>query len=601
MNYPIRTNKLIFDVSYDKIEELYDFYCVRTSEKRFSHSAAVLDMGDEQKNICALRYEKGNVFYVMLYKSADNYDRIKAAVSRYDNAANISFCCMVARDLESYFLLQLLLNSLSWTDNKFLSFNNLTGKLYCFDANHIIHKRESEQDIVKQIISLEVTVDRTLCIQLNVRTFTNVKFKDKLQFYKRKFEEYPQYVISNKNTLKRKTKFDETKDTFILRQFNNKKAEIPFMSISDLKSFKTSKMGILTSILALFAKKYNEVATIRFDIMEEYKSIDHKKREDKAYKTRAAEIIKSLGVRIIDKVNTPSSALLISQIQYAFERMYGIQVPVRKNIAKTGLNIAVIHNKDWYDEKNDQHITTSDYSIQHITLEDFFGKGDFAVNTIVNELIVKSDLLGKQLTIFDWNSMNYSHDWVFGMKEEIDEESRYFFMTIHPDGLFDFSEKKLDLFSIDEYNKYSLILEDKNVKGVVVNNEGMINVIKDTGLFTIPEIEQIQEHLIAGDNKLRSKLKKDELLTACLDIKYMPESKRSAYYFVGTVGNGMQARISDACLIRKIEANEDSNLFFNEMLPLMNITFVRNGQLTVVPFPFKFLREWISMHVGSTK
>ena len=139
-----------------------------------------------------------------------------------------------------------------------------------------------------------------------------------------------------------------------------------------------------------------------------------------------------------------------------------------------------------------------------------------------------------------------------------------------------------------------MILDDKNVNGVVVNADGAINVIKETEWFTIPQIEQIQEHLQNGDNKLRSKQKEDELLTACLDIKYMSINDKKARYFVGTIGEGMQQKISDACPIREIEANESAPLFFDELLPLMNITFVRNGQLTVLPFPFKYLREWVT-------
>ena len=31
---------------------------------------------------------------------------------------------------------------------------------------------------------------------------------------------------------------------------------------------------------------------------------------------------------------------------------------------------------------------------------------------------------------------------------------------------------------------------------------------------------------------------------------------------------------------------------FSELLPLMAVDFVRNKQYTVLPFPFKYLREW---------
>lgn len=48
-----------------------------------------------------------------------------------------------------------------------------------------------------------------------------------------------------------------------------------------------------------------------------------------------------------------------------------------------------------------------------------------------------------------------------------------------------------------------------------------------------------------------------------------------------------------AILKRKIEKVEHSKDLFSQLLPLMDVTFVRNGQLTVIPFPFKYLREYI--------
>ena len=43
--------------------------------------------------------------------------------------------------------------------------------------------------------------------------------------------------------------------------------------------------------------------------------------------------------------------------------------------------------------------------------------------------------------------------------------------------------------------------------------------------------------------------------------------------------------------MREIQAVEGSKLIFKKVLPLMGVEFVRYGMLTVVPFPFKYLRE----------
>ena len=45
--------------------------------------------------------------------------------------------------------------------------------------------------------------------------------------------------------------------------------------------------------------------------------------------------------------------------------------------------------------------------------------------------------------------------------------------------------------------------------------------------------------------------------------------------------------------MREIQAVEGSKLIFKKVLPLMGVEFVRYGMLTVVPFPFKYLREYI--------
>lgn len=45
-----------------------------------------------------------------------------------------------------------------------------------------------------------------------------------------------------------------------------------------------------------------------------------------------------------------------------------------------------------------------------------------------------------------------------------------------------------------------------------------------------------------------------------------------------------------------IEPYNESKLFFDSLVPLMSVPFVRNNQLTVIPFPFKYLREYININ-----
>ena len=82
------------------------------------------------------------------------------------------------------------------------------------------------------------------------------------------------------------------------------------------------------------------------------------------------------------------------------------------------------------------------------------------------------------------------------------------------------------------------------------------------------------------------------MFPAVTDIKCFAKNNYSLNYFSGIIGEGMRRVISTAANIRLVEAYLNSKLFFDEMLRLMAVTFVRNGQLTVMPFPFKYLMEY---------
>lgn len=95
----------------------------------------------------------------------------------------------------------------------------------------------------------------------------------------------------------------------------------------------------------------------------------------------------------------------------------------------------------------------------------------------------------------------------------------------------------------------------------------------------------------------RGKSEKEELLSSRLDIFYqVNETQTEAFYFVGEMSEGIQSTFQNATNIRKIKAvknlkGQQSQLVFDQLLQTMAVDFVKQGQMTVLPFPFKYLRE----------
>lgn len=67
---------------------------------------------------------------------------------------------------------------------------------------------------------------------------------------------------------------------------------------------------------------------------------------------------------------------------------------------------------------------------------------------------------------------------------------------------------------------------------------------------------------------------------------------RAFVYYVGAKGNNKKTKYPNACCMRKVFSLGET-LEYEEALPLMTVEFVRNSQFTVLPFPFKYLREYI--------
>lgn len=601
MNVPIKTNQLTYTFDKELFSKNYDIFCIRTSEKYFKNGAYIIDAPLLSNNVCSVLFKSGKEIFVLMKSNDTNISLLKDAILKADGADRITISRVAPNSLKEDIVFQLMLNSLGNYESPLLKFINLTGHLYCFHPNWLIRGRKSEADVIFKVPCLELRLSPEFRLNMEVHTFTSELLRNKIEFKKKKFEEYPKYVFSAHNTLRRKLK-DDTGYSFIMRQTKNAKTEIAFLDIQNIDRFNQSKMGILTTVLENFNDRFSSIAHLEFESITDYKALDYTRSVANENKQAISDLLSIKPIKIVDCIDDEYSKIFCKEICDLLFSKYGIKASCGKRIAKDHLNIRVIHNAAFYADSEDPHRVFDEVAVQHITFEDFSECSEFAISTVIHEMLIKDDLVKQKISLFDWNTLGLKEDIDFGIEVTDEQNTKYIFMTIHPDGTFNISEQTLNLFEANKYNQCVEIFENakmnsEKIYGIIRDASGNINIIKDTGWFTIPEIHSIKAELANGNTKLRGKEKRDELLSSCLDIKMFNDSV-SEYYFVGTIGNGMRWLINRAANIRKIEPFEDSILMFEKLLPLMNVTFVHNGQLTIIPFPFKYLREYVKSIVS---
>ena len=596
MSTNIRINKLDYSINKVSISEKYDFFALETCEKYIKHGSYILDASALCNDVKAVKFESGRKVFIMMNKDSSNKGKIKELFKEIDDGMLYSISQEKPSDINDSILIQLLLNALGSYESEILKFNNLTGHLYCFHPNWIKRGKEKNESVILKVPSLELLVTKDLCLNLLVRTFTSSRLKNKITFKKKKYEDYPKYVFAANYTLRRKLK-EDNEDCFILRQVDGVKSEITFLDIRSTEKFEQSKMGVLNDVIKTFNEKYSGLCNIGFALKMVEHRLDYSKAIQRENTKRIKSILSEKNIHIVDMISDEYSELFCEDIKNLIKEKYDIEATIGKKVIKDDLNILLIHNKEYYEGTNDLHDKVYDgVAVQHITFEDFADSSEFAISTVVHEIIINKDLEDKKISLFDWDKLNLSGVISFGIESEIDDFKRYYFMNVKPDGTFSITEQEFTLFEMNEYTELVDLFETAKengevIKGVIRFENGSIATIKDTGLFTIPEIESIGELLSEGDNKLRGKERREELLSSCLDIKSYSENNAD-YYFVGTIGEGMRPNIQKGSVIRKIEG-DTGTIGLDKILPLMNVPFVINGQLTAIPFPFKYLREYI--------
>lgn len=556
--------------------------------------------------------------------------------------------------VESHTLAQLIINSIATPNHKRLTFNNLTGKLYLFNPSHLKISKSKEKEQIFKIVGVEFYIDPNCCLQLNVKTFSSVLLSKQMEFSKKKLKEYPKYTfVHSTNTLRRvlSTENIKAENLFILKQTSKKgiseKSNIPFLGFSNLNEFKDSKVGILSDVLDNINEKLSNYLSFEFKEVKANNVVRHSNTFDFSKLNES--------IFLIDGIKDESSNEHLGIIKQEIESLIpNSKTKMAKKENKTGYCVKLLHNKRFYQKYEQKDPYKPSNNIQHITFEDFKLNSKASTKAIIKELAIKNDIFNNKISIIDWSKFNYNNKWIFGIKQNdefyfltIESNGELDFEKFESD-LFNQNEYD-ELCSIyDDDNNIEFIVKDnigninivkrtnnftipefEIINDTLIKENAKINITKDLAFNIINEvfetgkaqefkskINQIEiwtkENLLncfknRNDKKffvekvkeetgevLKSYLRdksRYELLDSQLDIHTFQENE-SNFYFVGVKGKGIQQTISRASVIRKIETFGDSEYIFDKLLPLMNVDFVRNGDLTVLPFPIKYIREW---------
>lgn len=614
MNTPFKINRVIAEIDYEKIDEKYDFFEIAETreDKYFEFSASLLDDLIMEKAICAVQFHGGKKVYVMMKKDDKNLDRVNTVKNKSKDAEYLSCCSTPVASIDEYRLIQLFLNGLFRSEHPKLSYNNIGGHLYCFHPSWL--KRSKE--VLWKIPTLDVKINRQKSLSLSVCTFSELKLvlkHSKSKEEKAKVLSKPKYVCIGNNTMRRTLEGDDLLE-YIAGSTGSTKTNIPFIKLWPAVAFLESKMGMLSNITEKFNKDYDGLVHIDFAEISDYKSFDFSKDVEKENKKAIETALSNVSVKILDEIGSEEyeSKKCCEDIQSAIENKYHLKASIGKRPEKDALNISLIHEPEYYESTGepDPHQKECDgITIQHITLQNGMKHLEESISTIIQNALIKKDILVKKISLFDWAKTGLTEKISFGIAEKIPDTKslyKYYVMDINPDGTFDIHELENTVFNNEEYQKWADIFEktrmekrpkEEPAEGIIRNALGKIIVIRSSDKITLPNFEKIKIDIDSGATNIKRAETFEEFYSGCMNIK-MFEDCGKTYYCVGRKDKNPTYTIPRAVNIREIQTydGESSIQDFEKLLPLMSVEFVRNGQLTVVPFPFKYLREWIDMN-----
>ena len=601
------TSRLSFSFDYEAIEKDYDFFILTTSERYIDSGANILDDNSGRLPIVSLAFDWGRSLWMMFHKGDVGVGDIVSFLNEKLGVNNNTFTVTKSVPKAQYILLRLFLYSLSTPSGMEYRLGNLTGKLYLSSIDWI--NKDGTFN------ALQIDVDKFLNLTAVFSTFTNIsKFKRHQDIVG-----LPMYTFSGKGDYlcRAFSEKDAPEGLYVKKPVRKGEAnKLDFFNYDPNKRSNT-KVRYLYDVLNELIKEYRAyfknqprfselpvfARAIKFNDAKYMKTVMARFKEPEN-----AEIV---FVNRADPASQNVFDALVSEMSQALtdsetgEIKPNVRVGQRIESREGSCYVVMIESEDYYRD----HRVADEYDklrhdkavVQAITVKDcekLINAGSQTEDgnvkpfyrTILKELFIKMDLHYRHsIGIDDWSAYGFESNWVFGT--ELDG-TRYL-MRIAPDGSFktfvdedNFIFKKTEFPEINEAISF-LKSSSEKTKTIVSDGQNTM-IISQSHSYVMPS-----EEILKITERAKTKAIMDGMFMGNYGINIYKDGEKFLYS-ASAPGQSFY-RVATSTQIYKIDTVK-GKCVIDQLLKTFCVPFVCLEQFSVLPYPFKYLREFADMY-----
>lgn len=474
--------------------------------------------------------------------------------------------------------------------NILLGLNGTTGNMFSIgnfqNGCYLIHEIKANK-----VVTVKFSINKNDLIFINVVTFSKMKCT------KKNSNKYIFYCIESNKLIRVTNPLELERDLYILKN-TGKKSSIDFMNFE--KEFLKSKVGYLAWFLERINARFSNYLSLK---LEQESFIEYELKMNKEKKVQELKenikngLLKYKKINLVDyerKLNEEFKRELLLKFKDYFQN--DLEVEFVDIIDKSIPTFIFLDEKDNY-EKNDPYLDLKKENklsqVISYTISKKIVQDKTIFEALIKELAIKNEIYQKNFYLSEkWESY-YNYEFFLQIKEK--EENTFKKIIIEKNQI---SFSNLNLFDQLKINKIiDLKNNHENIELIAFKNDDYF-IVTRTKEFILPDTTkclEVYNEFIKNDDTPRLRRKDYKNFTSGgSGINYKLD-KNSLTYFTTLNTKNLNVKISRANIIRKVYFNDSAKFDCINFLDSLDEYFIRNKELTVLPFIVKYLNEYLKM------